>query len=260
MYKIITENNIIFDCELIYNENITIQGKQRLACNLTLINTDYDTIINNFSDTSKWKIENNSDWSVYEELNSIIDSRDGKFKIQMLNKLSKEEILEDEKEKLKANINLIMGETNNKISPADFRKELEELYTFAELSDTKRISYRALCPLWEKGNHKAGEIYQTIYGKNTTDKTKEQIWECFCSYDNEVYNDLTPEDGSWLSFNRPLHGTSPETAMPWVRPTNATDIYRKDEYMIFTDNLMYVCLQNTSFSPTEQLTAWKLVN
>ena len=140
MYKIITENNIIFDCELIYNENITIRNKQRLACNLTLLNTDYNTIVDNFSNTTKWKFENNSDWSVYEELNSITDLRNGKFIIQMLNKLSKEEMLENKKEKLQSNINIIVGDFNKNIDPLDFRKELEDLNTSAELSDTQKIS------------------------------------------------------------------------------------------------------------------------
>ena len=33
----------------------------------------------------------------------------------------------------------------------------------------------------------------------------------------------------------PYHGTTPETALPWIAPTGAQDMYKVGEYMIFTD-------------------------
>lgn len=57
----------------------------------------------------------------------------------------------------------------------------------------------------------------------------------------------------------PWHGVSKETALPWKQPTGAQDIYKTNEYMIFTDTKTYRCKQDTNYSPTEYAQAWELV-
>ena len=54
----------------------------------------------------------------------------------------------------------------------------------------------------------------------------------------------------------PYHGTTPETALPWIAPTGAQDMYKVGEYMIFTDEKIYKCVMDTNFSPTDDAQAW----
>lgn len=83
-------------------------------------------------------------------------------------------------------------------------------------SDDDRIKCGALYSAWTAGNHKVGEIYIA----------DNQVWECFQAYDNAVYPDIKPGNAAWYTFNRPLHGTTAETARDFVHPTGAHDIYR----------------------------------
>lgn len=87
----------------------------------------------------------------------------------------------------------------------------------------------------------------------------EQTWECYQAYDNASYPGLIPGDPSWYTFNRPLHGKTKETARPFVPVQGAHDMYRTGEYMIFTDGKVYLCKQDTNFSPTDYAQAWEVV-
>lgn len=80
---------------------------------------------------------------------------------------------------------------------------------------------------------------------------------CVQGHDSTQNPDWTPEaePALWMQY----HGTSPETARPWVAPAGAHDIYRAGEYMIWTDGQMYKCVQDTDFSPTEYAQAWEAV-
>lgn len=113
-------------------------------------------------------------------------------------------------------------------------------------SDDEKIMVSALWDEWAAGNHTAGEVY-TVGG---------EPWEVFQSYDNAVYPDIQPGNSAWFTFNRPLHGTSRETARYFVQPTGAHDIYKADEWMIF-DKAYYECLQNTNYSPADYAAAWQ---
>lgn len=115
-------------------------------------------------------------------------------------------------------------------------------------TDDKRIRVSGLYPEWAEGWHAAGDIY------NAADQT----WECFADYDNAEYPDIRPGEAAWHTFNRPLHGTAPETARPWVQPQYGdTDIYRAGEYMIWKDGTIRKCLADTNFSPEEYPAAWE---
>ena len=73
-------------------------------------------------------------------------------------------------------------------------------------------------------------------------------------------SDIPAELGadSIADIKRPLHGTSPETARPFVPVQGAHDMYRTGESMIYTDGQTYRCLSDTNFSPEESPAAWEV--
>lgn len=113
-------------------------------------------------------------------------------------------------------------------------------------TDAERITCGALYPAWKRGSHTVGEIYSVA----------DELWECFQAYDNAVYPDIVPGNAAWYTFNRPLHGNSRETAREFVQPTGAHDMYHAGEYMIY-DGKMYLCSQDTAYSPAEYAAAWE---
>ena len=116
------------------------------------------------------------------------------------------------------------------------------------MDDDQRIRASGLYAEWTAGNHAKGDIYNAIG----------QTWECYQAYDNAVYPDIVPGGTAWLTFNRPLHGKTKETARAWVTPTGAHDIYRVGEWMIWTDGMVYRCKQDTNFSPADYAAAWEV--
>lgn len=115
-----------------------------------------------------------------------------------------------------------------------------------EDADT-RIICAALLTEWTAGAHKVGEVY-------TADG---QVWECYQAYDNATHPDIQPGNAAWYTFNRPLHGTSRETARYFVQPTGAHDIYHAGEWAIHGGK-MCRCKQDTAYSPTDYPQAWEV--
>lgn len=111
-----------------------------------------------------------------------------------------------------------------------------------------KLKVSGLYPEWQSGSYKVGDI------RNYAGQT----WECWTAHDNSVYPDITPENPqTWANFWRPLHGTSVETARPWTKPwAGTTDMYHAGEYMIWTDDHVYECKQDTVYSPSEYAQAW----
>ena len=114
-------------------------------------------------------------------------------------------------------------------------------------TDDKRIRASGLYREWEEGQHAKGDIYNA----------DGQTWECFQAYDNAAYPDIRPGSPAWYTFNRPLHGTSRETARPFVPVQGAHDIYRAGEYMVWTDGTIQHCKEDTNFSPEDYPQAWE---
>lgn len=112
-------------------------------------------------------------------------------------------------------------------------------------TDDEKIQVSALWPEWTAGSYTAGDIY-TVDGAP---------WECYQSYDNAVYPDIQPGNSAWFTFNRPLHGTSRQTARAFVQPTGAHDIYKAGEWAVFSGKF-YECTQNTAYSPVDYAAAW----
>lgn len=120
----------------------------------------------------------------------------------------------------------------------------------AEMADDgQKIAVSGLYQTWTLGKYSVGDIRNA----------RAQTWECFQAHDNATYPDINPDNTStWRTFWRPLHGKSKETARPWAAPTNATDIYKAGEYMVWTDGAAYRCKQDTNFSPAEYSAAWEI--
>ena len=114
-------------------------------------------------------------------------------------------------------------------------------------TDDKRRRASGLYPEWQEGKHSKGDIYNA----------EGQTWECYQEYDNAIYPDIRPGEAAWYTFNRPLHGTSPETARPFVPVQGAHDMYRAGEYMIWTDGTVQWCKSDTNFSPADYPQAWE---
>lgn len=115
--------------------------------------------------------------------------------------------------------------------------------------DVEKLEYSGIYDEWTLGNYSVGDI------RNYAGQT----WECWTAHDNSVYPDITPENPqTWANFWRPLHGTSIETARPWVKPqAGTTDMYHAGEYMVWTDDRIYKCKEDTVYSPEEYAQAWE---
>ena len=109
------------------------------------------------------------------------------------------------------------------------------------------ITVAALYAEWTEGAYQVGDIRNA----------KGQTWECFQGHDTATYPDINPENAAWFTFWRPLHGTTPETARPFVPVQGAHDMYRAGEYMVYTDGKTYRCLSDTNFSPEDYPQAWE---
>lgn len=59
---------------------------------------------------------------------------------------------------------------------------------------------------------------------------------------------------------RVKHTTDPAKAKPWVQPTSTSDMYLKDECMVWTDGEVYRAQRDTSYSPEEYAADWELAN
>ena len=116
--------------------------------------------------------------------------------------------------------------------------------------DDKKIRASGLYDDWELGSYQAGDI------RNANSQT----WECYTAHNNTEFPDITPDNPqTWANFWRPLHGKSPETARPWVKPQyGTTDMYHAGEYMIWTDGTVQHCKQDTNYSPEEYAPAWEV--
>lgn len=108
------------------------------------------------------------------------------------------------------------------------------------------IMCSALYPEWEAGVHKTDEIF--LLGGDP--------WKVLAAYDNATHPDIAPGETAWATFNIPYHGTTRQTARAWVKPNNATDIYKVGEWCVFGGKY-YVSKRGTDFSPTEYPADWE---
>ena len=181
------------------------------------------------------------DHSEYDVAGTITDNRDGTVTVKM-------GVLTDREA-----MTIVMGQQRpTRMKKAvSIRATMETLFEKAasDLTADEIIEAKTLCRSWEEGAHKTGEVY-------TADG---QVWQCIQDYDNAVYPDIVPGNAAWKTFHKPYHGTTAETALPYVAPTGAHDMYLAGEYMVWTDGHTYKCLQGTAYSPAEYAAAWEVM-
>lgn len=129
-----------------------------------------------------------------------------------------------------------------------------------DMDDDQIIQVSGLADDWVPGNHKIGDVFNTRNGVHADGEQWDQTWEAFADYNNATFPDIKPGNSSWYTFNRPLHGNTPETARPWTKPQNGTtDIYHVGECMVYTDGKTYRCKRDTDFSPEEYAADWEVI-
>lgn len=100
---------------------------------------------------------------------------------------------------------------------------------------------------WKPGAYAAGDVrsYAGI------------PYKCVQAHDSTASPDWTPDTAPalWMQY----HGTTIETARPWIAPTGAHDMYKAGEYMIWTDGAAYWCVSDTAYSPADYPAAWEAV-
>lgn len=112
---------------------------------------------------------------------------------------------------------------------------------------TLAISCAALFRDWAPGAYKTGDIRK--------DPATGCPKECMTDHDSTVNTDWTIDVGTiWKAY----HSQSKGYALPFEAPTGSHDIYRSGEYMIYTDDKVYKCLEDTSYSPADHPQAWEL--
>lgn len=110
------------------------------------------------------------------------------------------------------------------------------------------IKCSAIWDEWEPGTHTVDEIF-TVDG---------DPWKVYQNYDNAVYPDIAPGNQAWYTFNKPLHGTTRETARAFIQPQAGTvDIYHVGEWCIF-EGKAYKSKRDTNFSPKDYPADWEV--
>lgn len=218
-------------------------GRGSMAITATM---DYTEAAGLFVDGLRWQHVQQldgetvvTDYSDYELAGPITDHRDGTITAKMGKALSGEchaALTGD-------------GAAMTVREAAELRRQMETVFAKAApvMTADEVIENRVMCKAWQAGKHTVGEVYTT----------GDTVWQCMQDYDNAVYPDILPFDPAWNTFHKPYHGTTRETAMPWVAPTGAHDMYLTGEYMVWTDGTVYLCKENTAYSPEDYAAAWE---
>lgn len=78
-------------------------------------------------------------------------------------------------------------------------------------------------------------------------------YKCVQAHDSTSNPNWTPVITSlWMQY----HGTTKDTARPWIAPMGTHDRYKVGEWMIWTDGLYYFCKADTTYSPMDYPAAW----
>lgn len=126
-------------------------------------------------------------------------------------------------------------------------KLMDEIKTMDD--KTEGIACKGLFPVYEQN-------YYYSVGDVRLHPTTKNPKECIMAYDGSAQPDWTIDTSTlW----KPWHSRKKEYALPWEAPTGAHDMYKAGEYMIWTDNKVYMCKQDTNFSPEEYAQAWETV-
>lgn len=263
------QTTIKFPDDATYNTSAAVLGKKSLAgfnretLTITAVMT-YAEAAAHFTDGAVFTLTDefgdSFEWNEHGVAGPITDNRDGTVTAIMGKNNTAEQDALDEATKAREAAETLAGQPISTQDEAEaVRTQIESMYAAADMDAGGRISNRNLAPLWKPGNHKAGEVFRTSAGDGLGPEW-EQVWRVYQDYDNAVYPDVAPGESAWLTFNIPYHGTTPETALPFVPGQPAHAIYHVGEYMIFTDSYTYKCKQDTTYSPSEYADAWEKVS
>ena len=118
------------------------------------------------------------------------------------------------------------------------------IVTAGGASETETInSAAAMIRQWQPGAYQVGDLrmYEGV------------PYKCVQAHDSTANTGWTPPAVSALW--RQYHGTSKDTARPWVQPQGAHDQYKRGEWMIYHD-AYYECVQDTVYTPDQYANAW----
>lgn len=128
-----------------------------------------------------------------------------------------------------------------------YRKALDDYIADIKDAPQKINEHTEIIRPWTPAVYKAGDV-----------RSENGIpYKCAQGHDSTDNPNWTPslEPALWFQY----HGTTPETARPFVAPTGAHDMYQADEYMIWTDGKIYKCITDTAYTPEQYEQAWKLI-
>lgn len=247
-------------------EKQTLRVYYREVIRLSVQNMSYSQALSYFTDGVTWIIidEDNQEfgWNDYGVAGPITDNRDGSVTVIMGKNNTIEQDLQNAVNTANESTAILAGKEITSLSEAsEVRRQIESIYSSAatNMEVDEKIINKNLAPEWKSGKHTVGEVFCTHSGDGLGPEW-EQLWKVYQEYDNSIYPDIKPGSSAWLTFNVPYHGTTPETALPFVPGQPAHAIYHVGEYMIFMDGYTYKCKQDTTYSPTEQADAWERVS
>lgn len=127
------------------------------------------------------------------------------------------------------------------------RKALDGLVGKIVETPAEVNEYQAAVREWKMGAYAIGDVRAYLGAP----------YKCVQAHDSTGNPTWTPDatPALWMQY----HGTTEESARPWIAPTGAHDMYKAGEYMIYTDGKLYKCLSDTAYSPTDYAQAWQAV-
>jgi hypothetical protein len=122
---------------------------------------------------------------------------------------------------------------------------LTGIVTAGGASETETVNgAAAMIRQWHPGAYQVGDVrmYDGV------------PYKCVQAHDSTSNPGWTPPSvpALWMQY----HGTSRETARPWVQPLGAHDQYLVGEWMIY-HGAHYECVQNTVYTPDQYANAWR---
>lgn len=127
------------------------------------------------------------------------------------------------------------------------RKALDGLVVKIADSPAEINENQAAVRVWTPGAYSIGDV--RLYAGIP--------YKCVQAHDSTDTPAWTPADtpALWMQY----HGTTVETARPWIAPTGAHDMYKAGEFMVWTAGAVYRCEADTNYSPADYPTAWAKV-
>lgn len=115
-------------------------------------------------------------------------------------------------------------------------------YSAAEINDNLGVLRE-----WKMGVYDIGDVRMD----------EGNPYKCVQYHDSTHNPDWHPSNvpALWMQY----HGTTRDTARPFIHPTGAQDMYLAGEYMIWTDGSIKRAKMDTAYSPDEYAQAWETV-